>query len=734
MVNWKKKVIITMTSGLLVVIAFSLPIVPSTSAKSQIVKIQSDEHQDNLKQHFEKGKAKNLKIQTSGKDAILTSDSTSQDGVYLSPVIKSDITFTDVGVHWKNGLGTQDPTGTKILIRYSTDGNNWSAWKKANPDEALAEPGSTDTGKDNEIFSQLVYAEKSNYFQYQVQLDGNGKNKVKDIKVTFINSEDGPKQEVKKSSLWETILDKSFASEVLPSDVVSRASWGADESLRSINGVETWPREFVPVTHLFVHHTDTPTNDPNPPARIRSIYYYHTVTNGWGDIAYNAIIGSDGKIYEGRKGKDDEVLTPNVVGAGTYGFNKGGYSISVMGEYETSPLPANIRQKLVEMLAFEAKANSIDPTGISNFSRNYVISDPNIPTVDYNVNNISGHKDSKYTPGTLCPGDYIYNDLPNIRNDVKALLGASISVKRLAGDTRYGTSAEISKEISNLGNQSDTIILARGDLFPDALAAGPLAAKTKSPILLTDPNGLRAETKAEIQRRNPSKVIILGGTGAVSVNVETQVKGLGITNITRIAGVDRYDVAAITAEKVVANASTPIDSAFITLGTNFPDALSVTSVAGQKGMPILLVKTGFIPTQIQSFITKHPEIKKFYIIGGPAVISNEVKATLETTGATTQRLYGIDRYATAVEVTKHFNMNATSIVFANGANFPDALSGGPLAAYTSSPILLTKPNSLPIDVNTYLISKEGEFKSGYISGGTGVVTDSVKSSIISHMK
>ena len=101
-------------------------------------------------------------------------------------------------------------------------------------------------------------------------------------------------------------------------DVVSRAEWGADESLRyNSNGTEKWPREYDKVIHLVVHHTDTPVNDPDPAARVRSICYYHTVTRNDGDIGYNAIIGSDGRIYEGHKGGGD-VLTPGVVGAHAY--------------------------------------------------------------------------------------------------------------------------------------------------------------------------------------------------------------------------------------------------------------------------------------------------------------------------------------------------------------------------------------------------------------------------------
>lgn len=733
MSSWKKKCGMALATGAMAAIAFSLPIIPGSDAKPSAIKVMSDEARANLKEHFQKGKSQNLKLETVGNQTILAPASASE-ATYTSPVIKSDIIFTDVAVYWKNH--TTDPAKAEqyfsVDVRYSADGEKWSNWTEAHIDPEIYGP---EMNKEHHVYSQLVYAKKSQFFQYRISMKEEGKvvPKIKDIKVAFFNSEDGQKS-IPKQSLWDKLVSAVSAEETKP-DVISRSSWGADESIRFVNGVESWPREYHSVSHLFVHHTGAISDaDPaNTPARIRSIYSYHTLTKKWGDIGYNALIGADGKIYEGRKGKDGEALTNNVVGAGTYGFNKGGYSISMLGNYNGTSLPANMRESLVSLLAYQAKVHNIDPTGVSDFVRDYEVTDPKIPKVDYNVANISGHRDSKYTAGTECPGDMIYNDLPNLRKDVAELLQAQSSLKRLAGLSRYGTSAAISKEVSTVV-QSDTIVIARGDLFPDALAAAPLAAKGKAPIILTDPTTLKPETQAEIQRLKPTKAIIMGSTGAVSTTVEEQLKSLGVTNVTRVAGTDRFDGAAITAEKVVSDTTTPVDSAFIALGTNFPDALSVTSVAGQKGWPILLVKTDSIPAQIQTFIQNHPEIKNFYIIGGSAVVSDGVKASLEATGATTVRISGIDRFATAVEVTKYFNLDATSIVFASGLGFPDALSGGPLAAYTKSPILLTNTSTLPASVNTYLTSKEGTFQKGYILGGEGVVSVSVKNDIASHIK
>ena len=124
-------------------------------------------------------------------------------------------------------------------------------------------------------------------------------------------------------------------------DVVSRAEWGADESLRyNSNGTEKWPREYDKVTHLVVHHTDTPVNDPDPAARVRSICYYHTVTRNDGDIGYNAIIGSNGADLRGAQGRRRCADAGSGWSARLL-VNYGSFGVAVMGNDESNPLPTS---------------------------------------------------------------------------------------------------------------------------------------------------------------------------------------------------------------------------------------------------------------------------------------------------------------------------------------------------------------------------------------------------------
>ncbi|MDS8741894.1 cell wall-binding repeat-containing protein, partial [Streptococcus pneumoniae] len=150
------------------------------------------------------------------------------------------------------------------------------------------------------------------------------------------------------------------------------------------------------------------------------------------------------------------------------------------------------------------------------------------------------------------------------------------------GADRYITAVELSKEG---WESSDTVVLARGDNYADALAGVPLAKKHDAPLLLSRTAKLPADTYEEIKRLGAKTVHVLGGTGAISDAVVKQLKSDGIT-VERISGADRFETAAKIAEKFGKS-----ESAIVVSGTNFPDALSVASYAGSEGTPILLSRT-----------------------------------------------------------------------------------------------------------------------------------------------
>ncbi|OZM56472.1 hypothetical protein CIB95_11900 [Lottiidibacillus patelloidae] len=286
-------------------------------------------------------------------------------------------------------------------------------------------------------------------------------------------------------------------------------------------------------------------------------------------------------------------------------------------------------------------------------------------------------------------------------------LNQSKDVTRIKGSSRYGTAVEISKQGWETAN---TVIIARGDNYPDALVGTPLAFKLDAPILLTKTSKLPAETKAEIERLGATNVIILGGTGAVEESVQTELENMNL-QVRRIAGKSRYETAALIAAEVGTS-----NTAVIAYGGNFPDALAVASYAAQNGYPILLTRKSSLPAETSSALMG---VDNTFVIGGTGVIYDTVLAELPNP----TRISGKSRFDTAYQVIKTFQTPVTNAIVATGINFPDALTGSVLAAKLNAPLMLVRQNSIPAEMQT-LISEMG-LDSFTILGGTGAVSEDV---------
>ncbi|WP_286166240.1 cell wall-binding repeat-containing protein [Peribacillus frigoritolerans] len=287
-------------------------------------------------------------------------------------------------------------------------------------------------------------------------------------------------------------------------------------------------------------------------------------------------------------------------------------------------------------------------------------------------------------------------------------------VSRISGKDRYATAAAISSEG---WEKSEIVFLAKGHEFADALAGVPLAAQYDAPVLLTDSKGLSAATKAELERLGAETVVILGGTGAVSANVEKQLNDMGLET-DRIFGKDRWATAAAIAEEVAPDGS---EDAVVVNGTSFADALAVASYAGQYGMPIVLSEKDKLPAA-SSQVLKDLGVENTLVVGGQGALSDNVFKKLP--GA--ERVYGKDRYATSVALADFFEPSLDVVYAATGQNFADALAGAALAAKHDSGVILVG-KTLSAEVKNFFGSNEiGQVK---VFGGKGAVSDEVLSEI-----
>ncbi|MGW0703125.1 N-acetylmuramoyl-L-alanine amidase [Streptomyces sp. NPDC002867] len=187
--------------------------------------------------------------------------------------------------------------------------------------------------------------------------------------------------------------------------IVSRAEWGADESL-----VQDPPAYLGKVDAVFVHHT-AGTNDydcSESPAIIRAILTYHVKTNRWNDVGYNFFVDKCGTVFEGRAGGVDKP----VQGAHTYGFNGYSSGVSVLGDYENGGTPTAAAQRAVaDVSAWKLGLHGVDPEAKVTLT---AAADTGVwkKGDKATLYTISGHRDGY---ATLCPGRTLYSALPAIR-------------------------------------------------------------------------------------------------------------------------------------------------------------------------------------------------------------------------------------------------------------------------------------------------------------------------------
>lgn len=342
------------------------------------------------------------------------------------------------------------------------------------------------------------------------------------------------------------------------------------------------------------------------------------------------------------------------------------------------------------------------------------------------------------------------------------ILTSGTSVTRFGGQDRYDTARIIAENtFACITNAQRTAVIARGDLYPDALAGNFLAGRVNGgaggPILLTMTDSVPASTLSALKVLGITDVVILGQTQAVSAAAESQLKSTPTYNcngtlrnnfitgspinlsVTRIGGATRYDTAQLVAESQGttgagtlspngAVSGTAVPTAILSSGENFPDALAAGPMAytgteaangNDVGFPILLTHSDVLAPQAQQGINDLG-IKQVIVTGGDLAIAPAERTALQSQGINVILLAGPNRMGTAAAIASFETavpaaatataaaVNGLSYTnshanLARGDDFADALSGGPHAGAETSPILLTlNPTTLSSETATYL--------------------------------
>lgn len=407
---------------------------------------------------------------------------------------------------------------------------------------------------------------------------------------------------------------------------------------------------------------------------------------------YTAFLGSDGAYNADER----DVYTVDLVKGNTYRITIGNYA-AVKGS-----------SAMVEMI-------DADGFGISlNLSMNSAVDS-------------SGN--STYTYKAISTGTYYiildnYNQAQfeySVRVD-QTSPAAVANLLRVCGNDRFDTAIATAKQLKTVTQKRkfDNVIVAYGLNFPDALSGGYLAGIKDAPILLVSTDAKVESKVAGYIRDNLDKngtVYILGGNKVVTDRFAGSLKEF---NVKRIAGSDRFGTNLAVLNEGAGQKSDLI----VCTGMGYADSLS----ASATGLPMLLVTGSSLTAAQQKYIeTLAPE--NIYVIGGVKAVTPAMETKLAAFGKVT-RVSGADRYATSVAVAKTFlPEKCSSAVYAYALNYPDGLSGGPLAMALGAPVVLTD-NAKASVADTYSAGAGVQY--GVVMGGAGLISDGTMKKILTY--
>lgn len=218
-------------------------------------------------------------------------------------------------------------------------------------------------------------------FKFDIPNDWGKKGDIPRVMLIDVGSTEAVKQ-----------ATQTFSAGGVFARVVNRAGWSATPAKSKFETIDH--PEFI-----VVHHTFTTPRQGEAKESVKDIQKFHMNGNGWSDIGYGFLNMVDGTLIEGREGSLKQAILGNAVRGAHAGSDRGNRSPSVSneGNFMTTPMNTQQWQSLVDMCAALCESCDIDPS------------------------KIRGHRDFVATD---CPGNWLYDRLPQLIKDVAAKLAS----------------------------------------------------------------------------------------------------------------------------------------------------------------------------------------------------------------------------------------------------------------------------------------------------------------------
>lgn len=605
---------------------------------------------------------------------------------------------TDAGAHWsgtsmRNGnfwdVALAAPAGGQQI---ALGANQWSPYRSTDGGQTWEYP--TDTGLPWELYplSIEMSPDFANDDTVLMGLESAGVWRSEDAGLTWTQSNDG----LAEASVWYIVMSPAFAD-----DGVAFASTEAGV-FRSEDRGHSWTRCGGPAAYAEISRV-TPAPDFGTSRTVYMAGNGVRRSDDAGETWYMTSVAEFPFAIDGANGSTgasgceqvqfssaypaDPTIYAATWGVGVHGSSDGGRT--------WWPIDAS------GMLPGQRWVNEIDVLGSGGAQRIYAAT----------AEGVAVHA------GAVTPG------------------AAEFQLQEIQGMDRYETAEAICARA--FPGPQETVIIATGATWPDALGGSALAGALGAPVLLTAPDALPTITSERLGYLRPKRAVILGGTGAVSAAVESQIaSAVEGVSVERIGGANRFETAALVAKATAEALGDRFDGrVLVATGGNFPDALAASPLASAKGWPILLAEESSLGSHARGALGAISATQAT-VLGGTGAVSDDVASEIAGAlgGAShVERVAGENRYATAVAVSAYGVSNAglgwDGLAFATGESFPDALTGGVMQGHLRSVMLLTPRVELaPVALSTLQAHKEDIHVVTFV-GGTGAVSGYVRDAV-----
>ena len=375
-------------------------------------------------------------VRVGARDERLSTTRVLSESERVLPARLAPFAFNLVGLHWR-GSG-------EVSFRTAALTGRWSSWRPARPEpEDGPDPASAEArGRAGWTIGNPYWTGRAERIQYRLA------GRVTRLRAHFV-----------ASPLGVSPRRPATAAPGAPV-IISRAAWGADESI-----VREAPSYADRLTFSIVHHTagTRPSSPAQSAAIVRGVQAYHVRSNGWNDIGYNFLVDPFGQVFEGRAGG----TTRNVVGAHAQGFNTGSAGVALLGTYEGSSISPEARETLVDLLAWRLDLAHVDPLArvnvISGGSPKFAAG------TAVTLNAVSGHRD---VGATSCPGSALYGELGRVASEAAARGLPKLYDPRVAGSV--GGPVRFTARLSSALDWTATVFDGAGSIAASGRGFGTL--------------------------------------------------------------------------------------------------------------------------------------------------------------------------------------------------------------------------------------------------------------------